>query len=114
LPGDENYDLEELSSLGLASFDITAYSSFEVYPNPFETSTTVRILGNAASNNASVSIYDFRGRLVKELAKGTTFSSDLLLNWDGTNESGNSVSSGIYTISALVNGEHSFSKVVKR
>lgn len=114
LPGDENYDLEELSSLGLTSYDITASNSFEVYPNPFETSTTIRILGNTPSNNASVSIYDYRGRLVKELVKGTTFSSDILLNWDGTNQSGNSVSSGVYFISSLVNGEHSFSKVVKR
>ena len=114
LPGDENYDLEELSSLGLTSYDITASNSFEVYPNPFETSTTIRILGNTPSNNASVSIYDYRGRLVKELVKGTTFSSDILLNWDGTNQSGNSVSSGVYIISSLVNGEHSFSKVVKR
>lgn len=112
--GDEDYDLEELSSLSLQQFEINNSSSLNVFPNPFGASTTLTLQGNQSSNQVSVSVYDYSGRLVKVLAKGKIFTSELQLNWNGQNESGQEVSSGVYTVSVLMNGTHSFGKIVKQ
>ena len=114
LNGDENYDLEELSSLGLQEFDINANSSIGVYPNPFHSSTTLKIMGTQSSNQASVSVYDYNGRLIQVLAKGQLFTDYIELNWDGRLYSGEEAAKGIYTISAVVNGEHSCARIIKQ
>ena len=114
LPGDENYDLEELSSLSLQEYDLSNNDALTAYPNPFNVSTTLKITGTQSSNSVSVSIYDYAGKLIKVLAMGDTFSGELQLNWDGKTESGQEVAGGVYTISVLLNGEHSFGKIIKR
>jgi len=114
LNGDENYDLEELSSLSLQEFSLNDNELFEVFPNPFSESTTLKLVGTQATNSASVSIYDYNGRLVKQLARGEVFSSELQLTWNGQNESGQTVANGVYTISILMNGTPSFGKVIKK
>ena len=112
--GDEDYDLEEISTLSMQEFTINESSIFEVFPNPFKESTTLRIQGNQTSNQVSVSIYDYNGRLVKELARGKEFSSELQLNWNGQNDANQDVAGGVYTVSVLLNGTHSFGKIIKQ
>jgi len=74
------------------------YSLREAYPNPFNPTTTIEYNVETAGN-VSIIVYDLMGREVKELVNdfksplnGGTYSA----MWDGTNNSGNIVSSGMY------------------
>jgi hypothetical protein len=112
--GDENYDIEELSSLSLANFEMNETGLFDVFPNPFSTSTSIKLMGTSSVNTASVRIYDLNGRLINELIRGESFTDELILHWNGQNERGQEVSSGMYTVSVLLNGIPSYKKTIKK
>jgi flagellar hook assembly protein FlgD len=59
-----------------------------------------------------VRVYDCAGTLVKTLASGRTFTSAVTFTWDGTNERGEAVASGVYFISARGGPEDRTAKVV--
>lgn len=84
----------ELPSNRLKDFRITAQN----YPNPFNNETLINfnISGKAANIPVEINIYDIRGRNVKQLLKKELDTGNYLVRWNGTNDSGNSVSSGIY------------------
>ena len=66
------------------------------YPNPFNPLTVIRFsLPERAQ--ASLSIYDLHGRLVRTLLKPGRIEAGVHSTvWDGTNDSGKQVPSGIY------------------
>lgn len=65
------------------------------YPNPFNPSTTIRFaLPEAAS--VSLTIYNIRGQLVKTLVNGSLEAGYHQVQWDGSSELGEKVSSGLY------------------
>jgi hypothetical protein len=72
------------------------------YPNPFNPSTAITfhvpVRGERFGNNISVSldIYSVRGRRVKGLFQGIVGEGEHVVWWDGTNDGGEAVSSGIY------------------
>jgi hypothetical protein len=72
--------------------------SFELhqnYPNPFNAQTVIEFqLSEPARVNLAV--YDIAGRKVADLAGEDYTSGQHLLTWDGTDNTGKSVSSGIY------------------
>lgn len=66
-------------------------------PNPFNPSTTIRFTVPAGPvRDYRLRVYDVRGRLVRTLAAGQIVGGLHEVLWDGRNESGESVSSGIY------------------
>ncbi len=66
------------------------------YPNPFNPSTTIAFNLSQASI-ASLSIYNAKGQLVKKLVSNTALSAGgHSYNWDGKDESGRSVATGMY------------------
>jgi len=73
------------------------------YPNPFNPSTTIRY---ALSEDArvSVKIYNTLGQLVRTIVDADQSEGYHEAVWDGRNETGSSVSSGIY-VYRLVTGE---------
>jgi len=66
------------------------------YPNPFNDHTIIEI-SLSEHESGLVEIYDIAGRLVKKLYEGE--GGHQILNWDGQNDNGRSVSSGIYIYS---------------
>lgn len=64
-------------------------------PNPFGPSATLA-LDLAASAPVEVRIYGVDGRLVRTLVEGTLEAGRHPLVWDGTDEAGRSLSSGVY------------------
>jgi hypothetical protein len=67
------------------------------YPNPFNPETTVHYeLPEDAS--VSVRVFDLMGREVKTLTDGHVSAGRYDAKWDGTNQFGNAVSSGMYFI----------------
>ena len=95
--------------------------SLEIYPNPFTQNTEIRFRISDISSqnhviqrtafNISLHIYDLSGRLVKSFP--AIQSSDNTVTgvvWDGTDESGNKVASGIYLCQLKVADEFSLTR----
>jgi hypothetical protein len=65
------------------------------YPNPFNPTTTMRYT-LAEQGEVSLRVYNTLGQLVKTIVNGFQTSGYHEATWDGTNESGAVVASGIY------------------
>ena len=65
------------------------------YPNPFNPSTTIEFT-LPESGFTTLSIYNISGQKVRELAAGHMTAGMHSLIWDGRDDSGDAVSSGIY------------------
>jgi hypothetical protein len=65
------------------------------YPNPFNPNTTIEF---SIKNDSYVilAIYSIEGKLVKRLINEHLASNVYRVEWDGTNENGKSVASGVY------------------
>jgi len=70
-------------------------SSHRNYPNPFNPSTTIRYAVPSASH-VTVSVYDTWGRSVRTLAEGYHEEGEYSVVWDGRDQRGEQVSSGVY------------------
>jgi flagellar hook assembly protein FlgD len=72
-----------------------AFSLEQNVPNPFNPSTSIsfelpeRVM-------VELSIYDVEGRLVKRLASGIESPGTKTYRWDGRDNKGNPVASGVY------------------
>ena len=65
------------------------------YPNPFNPTTRIDY-SLQQSTDIDLSVYDVAGRLVKTLYNGTQTSGNHFEVWDGTDNSGKAIASGIY------------------
>jgi hypothetical protein len=64
-------------------------------PNPFNPVTSIRF-ELAAAGDVTLDVYDVRGRLVRRLARGKHAEGIHTEVWDGLNDAGERVSSGVY------------------
>ncbi len=64
-------------------------------PNPFNPRTQIKF-SLAQSGPVQISIFDVNGRLVKTLVNGTRTAGTYTEVWDGTNDLGKKVGSGVY------------------
>ena len=67
----------------------------ENYPNPFNPSTMIHF-DLKEKSQVTLSVYNTRGECVKHLTNASFSYGKHQLYWNGTNDKGNSVSSGIY------------------
>jgi hypothetical protein len=65
------------------------------YPNPFNSSTALRFIMPAAAE-ITLDIYDIQGRKVRSLFAGRLASGEHQISWDGRDEGGYAVASGLY------------------
>lgn len=65
------------------------------YPNPFNPSTTIAFQ-TAKDGLAKLSVYNVKGQLVRVLKEENLRSGNHSVVWDGTDEAGKEVSSGLY------------------
>jgi len=75
---------------------------YQNYPNPFNSQTQITFdLHNSA--NIQLHIYDTNGSLVKSLISGETRDKGSYhIKWDGTNDQGQNLSSGVYFYKLIV------------
>lgn len=73
------------------------------YPNPFNPSTTIRF-ELSKSGLASISIYNVKGQLVRSFPSETLQAGTHELTWDGTDNSGKAVGSGVYLARMVYGG----------
>jgi hypothetical protein len=91
--------LERIHQLSLAvQHDLTGFLSYELYqnyPNPFNNQTTIMYqLRSEAS--VSLRIYDVLGQEICTLVHERQLEGYYMVEWNGTNNTGQRVSSGIY------------------
>jgi hypothetical protein len=68
---------------------------FANYPNPFNPTTTIGF-AVTSEGEVSIAIYNLKGQLVRGLVSGVYRSGSYSVTWDGTDDDGRTVSSGIY------------------
>jgi hypothetical protein len=69
----------------------TDFSISQNYPNPFNSNTAIDI---KSTSSTSLFIYDITGRLVRTIGVPTGGLTQII--WDGANQKGEKVSTGIY------------------
>jgi len=76
----------------------------EQYPNPFHSSTTFLCSSKEPIQNAEIKIYNLKGQLVREFGiRNSEFGFSAI--WDGKDEFGNRVSSGLYFYQVIIGDE---------
>ncbi len=65
------------------------------YPNPFSVNTQINY-SIVKNSDVTISVFNIKGELVKILQEGYLKEGEYTVMWDGTNEKGNKLSSGVY------------------
>lgn len=81
-------------------------------PNPFNPVTRIRCHVPAGARQASLAVYDQRGRLVRTLIDGAPAPGWQEPTWDGRDAGGRAVGSGLYFARFLVDGAAQIQKLV--
>lgn len=83
-------------SVGVANDDqIAPPASVNVYPNPFSDRSSFEIRAKASSE-VKLSVFNQKGQLVKCWKARSDAAGLLNIEWDGKDDSGNKVNSGVY------------------
>ena len=86
----------------------TSYNLYQNYPNPFNPNTEIKF-ALPHSSNVQLKIFDILGREVAELVNENYSAGSYTVSWNGKNNSGIEVPSGIYIYTIRAN-EFSSSK----
>jgi hypothetical protein len=81
-------------------------------PNPFRQDVSL-LLSMPHSGNLEVTVYDVAGRVVRRLEQGSQDAGVHRVHWDGRDEAGHQVASGIYLARAESAGMRVTTKVLK-
>jgi hypothetical protein len=74
----------------------TSFALHPNVPNPFNPVTTIRYDVPAGGGSVSLRIYNVTGALVKTLAEGTQAAGEKSVTWNGRDDAGRPVASGVY------------------
>lgn len=104
LTGSQNLNL--IINAPTANEDMVApviVSRISNYPNPFNPNTRITF---ATSKDAelNVKIYNIKGQSIKNLVNGNVKAGSHTLEWNGTDDNGKPVTSGIYLVKVQGNG----------
>ncbi|RLB13341.1 MAG: hypothetical protein DRG82_15850, partial [Deltaproteobacteria bacterium] len=74
-----------------------AFALSQNYPNPFNPSTTIAYdIPEGADVNVRLNIYNMRGQLIRTLVNEVKSEGSYKVQWDGTDNYGRKVASGVY------------------
>jgi hypothetical protein len=76
--------------------EITHARLYQNYPNPFNPTTTIKFNTESTEKNAELIIYNIKGQKVKKLLNEKLGAGTHQVVWNGKDENGKSVTSGIY------------------
>jgi hypothetical protein len=81
------------------------------YPNPFNPSTTISFIA-PKSGDLKLSVFNIRGQKVNMLHKGLISKGHHKILWNGRDEKGSAVSSGIFFVRVEMNGMSQTHKMI--
>ncbi|MEJ2634039.1 MAG: T9SS type A sorting domain-containing protein [Calditrichia bacterium] len=91
-----NLPLENITAIGDKKSNVVlTYDLSQNFPNPFNPVTEIRY-SVPKTEKVKIIIYDLLGRHVKTLVNATVTAGKHVTLWNGTNEIGNAVASGVY------------------
>ena len=99
----EIYLKSPATSINREPTGIQSFTLEQNYPNPFNPSTTISYSLKDAGE-VELKIYDMLGRVVRALVSETRLAGQYSVVWDGRDDLGNQVASGLY-VYTLVAGE---------
>ncbi len=108
--GEGNFTEEYVSAQGDKINYISKEISMNNYPNPFNPTTTISYFIPAKSN-VEISIYNLKGQRIRKLLTQNVKSVSHSVVWNGNDDNGKTVGSGVYFYKLLVNGK---TKAVKK
>jgi len=88
-----------------------ATSLQQIYPNPFNPQTTISY-GLAKASNLELIIMNGKGQVVRHLYSGQKNAGNYMIRWDGLNDNGSAVTSGVYYIRMVAEKFSSVRKLV--
>jgi hypothetical protein len=89
-----NENFQSLGAVEIAAVP-TVFALGQNYPNPFNPSTTIKYqIANEA--NVSLDVYNLQGQKIRTLVAKEQKAGYYSVVWDGRNEAGQTVSSGLY------------------
>lgn len=88
-----------------------AFALEQNFPNPFNPTTTVRFSVPAGADHVGLRIVSVDGRVVRTLVDGEVGPGPHSRVWDGTDDRGESVASGVYFMRLEAGGEVSTRKI---
>ena len=100
-------EIAVIPPVGLADQEMlpTEYVLLQNFPNPFNPETTIRY-GLPVTTDVSVVIYDLQGRMIRTYSESGHAAGWVNIHWDGSNASGEKVSTGVY-LCRMVAGDYS-------
>lgn len=90
-----NTSYQSLTAINDDAPGIRAYTLTQNYPNPFNPGTVIRY-SVPANSSVRLTVYDITGRRVRTLIAENKAAGKYAVEWDGTNDAGRLVSSGLY------------------
>jgi hypothetical protein len=87
------------------------FNDVRIYPNPFRDKTTI-LYSIVKNSDVKINIYNVKGQIVKSLLSNKSNTGKHALIWDGTDENGNLVASGMYIIKTDANAHRITKKVL--
>jgi len=107
----QNGDLAVVDFIGIASSvpEVSGaiprkHDLSNAYPNPFNSGTTIPV-SLSVRGHVELTIYDAAGRVVRRLANESLTAGGHDIAWDGLNDGGVAVASGMYFYALRVNGQ---------
>jgi hypothetical protein len=85
------------------------FSLSQNYPNPFNNTTKIQYVVPDVPGKFAyvlVQVFDIGGRKIKTLAKGDHSPGTYTVTWDGTNDEGNQVATGVYLFRLWTSLDH--------
>jgi outer membrane protein assembly factor BamB len=89
------------------------------YPNPFNASTTISFSipprkesDKTGDAKVQIAIYDLNGRAVRTFLPGSRSAGVYTIRWDGRDDRGNVISSGVYIVSLSMGNINKTAKIV--
>ncbi len=89
----------------------TAYRLAQNFPNPFNPATTIKF-DMKEKGLVSLKVYNVAGQLVRTLVDGVQDAGTYSIAWDGRNNGGSDVATGVYFYKMETNGFSSTKKMV--
>ena len=113
--GDDLADLQANADMANAVYEATPVGTGQIpqsfrnelaqnYPNPFNPNTSIEF-EIAEEDEVFLAVYDLAGRRVRALAHRRFDGGRHSVNWDGRDDSGNTVASGTYLYRMTAGGE---------
>ena len=79
------------------------FSLIQNYPNPFNNLTTIKFRVTSSAH-VNIDLFNYLGQKVRRLTNGNFTEGEHSVSWNGKDDMGNNLASGIYFYSLVING----------